>query len=110
MGVGIRDGFITSRVSKIHGQNLAGASRFLLNVPRKEIGMKSLKKVVLAALLGLSMLSGAAMAALPAAVGTTVTAIQADGQAVFDLVFPVVGVFIGLAIVIKLFKRFSNKV
>lgn len=51
-----------------------------------------------------------AAAALPAAVGTTVTAIQADGQAVFDLVFPVVGVFIGLAIVIKLFKRFANKV
>lgn len=72
--------------------------------------MNIIKKVLMAATLGLAMVSGAAMAALPAAVGTTVTAIQADGQAVFDLVFPVVGVFIGLAIVIKLFKRFSNKV
>lgn len=51
-----------------------------------------------------------AMAALPASVGTTVTAIQTDGQDIFDLVFPVVGTFLGLAIVIKLFKRFSNKV
>lgn len=51
-----------------------------------------------------------AMAALPAAVGTTVSAISADGQDIFDLIFPVVGTFLGLAIVIKLFKRFSNKV
>lgn len=51
-----------------------------------------------------------AMAALPASVGTTVTAIETDGQGIFDLVFPVVGTFLGLAIVIKLFKRFSNKV
>lgn len=59
---------------------------------------------------GLMLAGQAAHAALPASVGTTITAIQADGQAVFDLVFPVVGVFIGLAVVIKLFKRFSNKV
>ena len=51
-----------------------------------------------------------AMAALPASVATTVTSIETDGQAIFDLVFPVVGAFLGLAIVIKLFKRFSNKV
>jgi len=51
-----------------------------------------------------------AMAALPASVATTVTSIETDGKAIFDLVFPVVGAFLGLAIVIKLFKRFSNKV
>lgn len=51
-----------------------------------------------------------AAAALPASVGTTVTAIQGDGQAIFDLIFPVVGTFLGLVIVIKLFKRFGNKV
>lgn len=54
--------------------------------------------------------AGQAAAALPASVGTTVTAIQADGQAIFDLIFPVVGAFLGLVIVIKLFKRFGNKV
>jgi glycopeptide antibiotics resistance protein len=56
------------------------------------------------------LVAGSAMAALPASVATTVTAIETDGQAIFDLIFPVVGVFLGLAIVIKLFKRFSNKV
>lgn len=71
--------------------------------------MNLLKKLGAALLVGLALVTNA-MAALPAAVGTTVTAIQSDGQAVFDLVFPVVGVFIGLAIVIKLFKRFASKV
>lgn len=51
-----------------------------------------------------------ASAALPTAVGTTITAIEADGQAIFALIFPVVGAFLGLTVVIKLFKRFSNKV
>lgn len=69
---------------------------------------KNLLRLVLAAVL--AMLAVSAQAALPPAVATTVTAIQADGQAVFDLVFPVVGVFLGLALVIKLFKRFANKV
>ena len=56
------------------------------------------------------VLVGAANAALPAAVGTTITGIQTDGQALFDLVFPVIGVFLGLGIIITLFKRFSKKV
>lgn len=66
--------------------------------------------VVVASAAGLAVASLPAMAALPAAVGTTVTAIQADGQAIFDLIFPVVGAFIGLTVVITLFKRFSKKV
>lgn len=53
---------------------------------------------------------GEAAAALPASVGTTVTAIAADGQSIFDLIFPVVGTFLGLVLVIKLFKRFGNKI
>ncbi len=73
--------------------------------------MKMLKKVVAAVLVvGAVLISAAAEAALPASVGTTVTAIQADGQAIFDLIFPVVGVFIGLGVVITLFKRFAKKV
>jgi len=51
-----------------------------------------------------------AHAALPAVVGTSLTAIQEDGSDIFDLVFPVVASLLGLAIVIKLFKRFTNKV
>ncbi len=64
--------------------------------------------VLLVGVLGL--VAGSAMAALPASVATTVTDIQTNGQAIFDLIFPVVGLFLGLVIVIKLFKRFGNKV
>lgn len=59
---------------------------------------------------GLTLVSQASHAALPASVATTITGIETDGQAMFDLVFPVVGLFLGLGILIKLFKRFSNKV
>lgn len=55
-------------------------------------------------------LVAAAHAELPASVATTVNGVKADGQAMFDLVFPVIGFMLGLAIVIKLFKRFTNKV
>jgi len=68
------------------------------------------KRCAVAGVALLSTAAGSAMAALPASVGTTVAAIQTDGQAIFDLIFPVVGVFLGLVIVIKLFKRFGNKV
>jgi hypothetical protein len=69
-----------------------------------------MKKIIAAVLLASSTLSMGAYAALPASVGTTVTSIQADGQSVFDLVFPVVAAFVGLTIVIKLFKRFAKSV
>lgn len=72
--------------------------------------MKNQLNKISAFLLMAAVFTTEAVAALPLSVGTTVTAIQADGQAVFDLVFPVVGVFLGLVIVIKLFKRFANKV
>lgn len=70
----------------------------------------AVKRTVFAAAVGLSMVAMEASAALPTSVGTTITAIEADGQAIFALIFPVVGAFLGLTIVIKLFKRFSNKV
>lgn len=55
-------------------------------------------------------LSISAHAALPAVVGTSLAAIETDGKDIFDLVFPVIATLLGLAIVIKLFKRFTNKV
>jgi len=68
-------------------------------------------KKVLAVMFSLFALASInAYAALPAAVGTTVTAIQADGQSIFDLVFPVIGAFVGLGVVITMFKRFTKKV
>lgn len=72
--------------------------------------LNAVKRRVVVGTAVLSLAAANAMAALPASVGTTVTAIQTDGQAIFDLIFPVVGVFLGLVIVIKLFKRFGNKV
>jgi len=71
--------------------------------------MNLIKKIAAGSALALVSV-GSAMAALPAVVGTTVTSIQTDGTAIFDLVFPVVGVFLGMSLIIKLFKRFSNKV
>lgn len=51
-----------------------------------------------------------AYAALPAAVASTLTGIESDMNALFGLVFPVVALGLGLMVVIKLFKRFGNKV
>jgi len=72
--------------------------------------MNAIKNLLLTLCIMATLGLQSAFAALPATVGTTITAIAEDGQDVFDLVFPVVGVFLGLAIIIKLFKRFTNKV
>jgi len=78
-----------------------------------DYAVQKCKRIGTAVALGTSMMVGvvgAAHAALPASVTTTVTGIQTDGQSIFDLVFPVVGVFVGLAVVVKLFKRFTRAV
>ncbi|MDC7700378.1 major coat protein [Vogesella indigofera] len=54
--------------------------------------------------------SASAFAALPASVATTVTAAQSDASDMFDLIFPVIGVIVGMTLVIKLFKRFTAKI
>ena len=69
-----------------------------------------MKKILAVLLVASLSIAGMAQAALPVSVGTTVTAIQTDGTAVFDLVFPVVAAFVGLTVIIKLFKRFTSKV
>lgn len=51
-----------------------------------------------------------AYAALPATVGTTLTALQTDGLALIDLVWPVVGAIVGGFILLKLFKRGASKI
>lgn len=51
-----------------------------------------------------------ANAALSAAIGTTLSGIQADGLALIDLVWPVVGAVTGGFILFKLFKRGSSKI
>lgn len=61
---------------------------------------------------GVLMATGvsSAFAALPAAVGTTLGTIKDDGLALADLVWPVILALLGAAILMKLAKRFSNKV
>lgn len=72
---------------------------------------KNAKTIVLAMVATLLMLAvGLAEAALPAIVGTTITAVQTDGLALVDLVWPAVGALTGAFILIKLFKRGSSKI
>lgn len=75
----------------------------------KELSKKAAAKIGAAVVLASSLVM-TAHAELPASVQATVTQIQSDGEALFDIVFPVVATFLGLSIVIKLFKRFGNKV
>lgn len=70
----------------------------------------TIKKLAVAAVVAVSTVATSAFAVLPASVGTSVTAIQTDGQGIFDLIFPVVATFVGLSLVITLFKRFTKKV
>lgn len=72
--------------------------------------MKISKKILGAFLVATTAISTSAFAVLPASVGPSIAAIQTDGQAIFDFVFPVVAVFVGLGIVIALFKRFTSKI
>lgn len=51
-----------------------------------------------------------AYAALPSSVTTTITAAQSDASDIFNAVFPVIGVVVGMTLVIKLFKKFTNKI
>lgn len=70
---------------------------------RAALQMAAVNAVLLAAMAD-------ANAALPTGVSTAVTAIGDDATAVFDLVVPVVLSVLGLVVVIKLIKRFTNKI
>lgn len=58
---------------------------------------------------GLAMV-GSAQAALDASIGTGITAVVADATSLSDLVVPAVVTVLGLTLVIKLIKRFGNKI
>jgi hypothetical protein len=57
----------------------------------------------------LSIFAGSALADVPAAASTAITAIQTDGLAIADLAWPVLGAILGVSILMKLFKKFMNK-
>lgn len=69
-----------------------------------------MKQLIGAVLIPLTLLSINAQAALPASVGSTFSEIESNINAIFALAFPVVALGLGLTVVIKLFKRFGNKV
>ena len=74
--------------------------------------LKTLGTVVASALsaLALALAPGLANAALPAAVGTSITSMQTDSLALADLVWPPLIALTAVAIVMKMFKRFSSKI
>lgn len=72
--------------------------------------MTAAKQAAILALMLSVAQAASATDTLPAGVATAVTAVQTNGQAIFDLVFPVIAVLVGLVVVIKLFKRFVSKV
>ncbi|WP_027855000.1 major coat protein [Marinobacterium litorale] len=59
---------------------------------------------------GLTGLASSANAALPASIGTELTAIETDALALADLVWPVVITLFGALILFKLFKRFGSQI
>jgi len=69
--------------------------------------IKTNAALVIAAMLGVA---ASAHAAIDSSVGTALTAIQGDAADLSAMVVPVVVSIMGLGIVIKLIKRFGNKV
>lgn len=68
------------------------------------------KNAVLASTAALLALAGAnASAALDASISTAFNAVQSDAMALSAIVVPIVVSILGLIIVIKLIKRFGNK-
>lgn len=62
------------------------------------------------AFFALLVLTGVASAALPAGIATGLDAIEADGLALIDLVWPIVLTLFGGMILFKLFKRAGSKI
>ncbi|MFY0678409.1 MAG: hypothetical protein JXR18_14120 [Neptuniibacter sp.] len=60
---------------------------------------------------GMIIVAGAAAnAALPTGIDTQLAAVQADGLAMADLVWPVVITLFGALVLFKLFKRFGSQI
>ena len=72
--------------------------------------LKSLWLSICAALAFSMVMVGTAAAALPAAVGTAITALEVDGLALFDLIWPVVISLTAAVILMKIFKRGASKI
>lgn len=69
-----------------------------------------MKKVGGALVAATAVVAGSANAALPTAISTELTALQTDGLALADLVWPVLIALFGAVLIMKLFKRFASKI
>ena len=74
----------------------------------RNIGKKYGAKIAVGTSLAVASVSS--FAALPTAIGTSLTAVETDGLALVDLVWPVVISLFGATLLIKLFKRFASKI
>jgi len=72
--------------------------------------LKKLRLSTVAFLASCVALVGAAHAALDASIATTFAAVQTDATALSAIVVPIVVAILGLTLVIKLVKRFGNKI
>lgn len=72
--------------------------------------VKFSKLVAVSGAVAAMVVTAAANATIDASVGTALTAVQADATSLSALVVPIVVGVMGLSIVIKLIKRFGNKI
>lgn len=66
--------------------------------------------VVGSALVSAAVFAEESSSFLPASVGTTITQVQTDGMSLANYVWPVLLAFMGVALLMKLSKRFGNKI
>lgn len=69
-----------------------------------------MKKLAVGGTAVAGMIAGAANAALPTGIDTSLATVQADGLAMADLVWPVVITLFGALVLFKLFKRFGSQI
>lgn len=72
--------------------------------------MKLNKKIAGVVAFVSAVVAGSASAAIDGSVATAMTAVQSDAQSLSAIVVPIVVAVMGLGIVIKLIKRFGNKI
>jgi len=71
--------------------------------------MRGFMKKIGAVVGGVVASVGAAHAALPAVIGTTITDVQTDALALADLVWPFLLTLLGVVLLMKYAKRFIGK-
>lgn len=69
-----------------------------------------MKRFILVAAALVAGLFGTAHAAIPVAASTAITDLQTDAVAMTDLFWPVIGTLTAIFVLMRIFKRGSNKI